>query len=110
MIVVGFGPRKLPVFIDEEEDVGGTIATLRHKEPWLERAWWHNTESYTIQATLLEINGKELIDPPSNKLSVMVVPNNVRVHASLRWAKKLKVEASSIFINALRILRSGHRR
>ena len=109
MIVVGFGPRKIPVLIDEDE-IGGTVATLRYKEPWLERAWWHNAETYTIRATLLEINGRELIDPPTNKITTTVVPDDTKVYAAFRWAKKLKVEASSIFINALRILRSGPRR
>lgn len=105
LIVVGYGPRKLPVIVSDD-DFGGTVVTLRYKEPWLERAWWHNAESYTVKATLLEINGKELIDPPSGNVSKTIIPETIRVSAALRWAKKIKVEARNIFINAIKILRS----
>ena len=106
LIVVGFGPKKLPVFIDED-DIGGTIATtLRHKDKtWLDQAWWLHAKSYSVKASLLEINGREILLPSSNKVTKIVYPEEIRVKVRLKWIKRLKDSTRNIFINALRIIR-----
>ena len=79
--------------------------TTKKKYPWMDQVEEYPS-LYVVKATLVDVNGKELVYPVSKSITRgYYEKRKPRVYATFKWAQAVKASVSNIIINALRILR-----
>ncbi len=78
----------------------------KKKYPWLDNYDDVYPDVYVVRASLIDINGDEIVYPVSKSVTqAYYEKRKPRVRATFKWAKALKASVSNIFINALRVFR-----
>lgn len=78
----------------------------KQKRPWLDEYDDIYPNVYVVRASLLDINGDEIVYPVSKSVTqAYYEKRKPRVRATFKWARTIKASISNIFINALRVFR-----
>ena len=79
--------------------------TTKKKYPWMDQVEEYPS-LYVVKATLVDVNGKELVYPVSKSITKgYYEKRKPRVYATFKWVQTVKASVSNIIINAIRILR-----
>jgi len=78
----------------------------KKKYPWLDENDDIYPNVYVVRASLIDINGDEIIHPTAESVTqAYYEKRKPRVYATFKWAKAIKASINNIFINALRVFR-----
>lgn len=114
MVTMGFGPSMAIATMSAQTMTSEASTafspytsswTTRKKYPWMDQVEEYPS-LYVVKATLVDVNGKELVYPVSKSITKgYYEKRKPRVYATFKWAQAVKASVSNIIINALRILR-----
>jgi len=111
MVTMGFGPSSpiasLSVSSQTAEAASAWAAwSQKKKYPWMDQYENIYPEVFVIKASLIDINGKELMDPITKSVTKAYYDHKKpKVKATFKFVDAIKTKASDIFINALRVLK-----
>ena len=109
LILGGMGQQ---VIIDDTALLGDTDSDAAYnarRKRWKEEPWWVKTQSFTVRAGMIEINGAEIFVPIYKTISKSIYDDPLStpvIHAEYKWSKRLKAGLKNILINALRVIRN----